>query len=366
MAATTEPAQTPRPTRTEIVDVDVHERAALEELVPYLQPQWRRYITEYGWQPERLLPYAQPTAGGLDRADAKLPDGRPGGSDLGLVRAQLLDLYDIDTAILTGWLNASALGAGWPEFKTALMSAYNDWQVQTWLERDSRLVGSVHVNAHDPAGAAREIDRMGPHPRIVQAMLYVGDRPFGDPFYEPLFAAAARQGLVVGIHHSENSPTALGHHRRVAEWHTLVSQVFMSQTVSLVFNGVFDRHPELRVTMIEGGFSWVPHIMWRSDQQWRELRSEVPWLRRPPSEVIREHVRFATQPIEEMTARQLLGLIEQMESDELILFSSDYPHWDFDSPLHSLPSGLPQELMRRILADNARAVYSLPASTGAA
>jgi predicted TIM-barrel fold metal-dependent hydrolase len=361
MTATSEQTSTPDARRTEIVDVDVHERAALEELVPYLEPQWRRYITEYGWQPERLLPYAQPTAGGLDRADAKLPDGRPGGSDLGLVREQLLDLYDIDVAVLTGWLNATALGAGWPEFKTGLMSAYNDWQVETWLERDQRLVGSVHVNAHDPVGAAREIERMADHPRIVQVMLYIGDRPFGDPFYEPVFAAAERHGLVVGIHHSENSPTALGHHRLFAEWHTLVSQVFMSQTVSLVFNGVFERHPGLQVAMIEGGFSWVPHIMWRSDQQWRELRSEVPWLRRKPSDVIREHVRFATQPIEEMTARQFLGLIEQMESDELILLSSDYPHWDFDSPQRALPGGLPEDLTRRIFAENARAIYRLPA-----
>jgi predicted TIM-barrel fold metal-dependent hydrolase len=72
-------------------------------------------------------------------------------------------------------------------------------------------------------------------------------------------------------------------------------------------------------------------------------------------------VRFATQPIEEMTARQFLGLIEQMESDELILFSTDYPHWDFDSPLRALPGGLPEDLTRRIFSENARAVYRLPA-----
>lgn len=67
MTATSRTTTTPGRQRTEIVDVDVHERAALEELVPYLEPQWRRYITEFEWQPERLLPYAQPTAGGLDR-----------------------------------------------------------------------------------------------------------------------------------------------------------------------------------------------------------------------------------------------------------------------------------------------------------
>ena len=63
MTATSPSSVIPGRQRTEIVDVDVHERAALEELVPYLEPQWRRYITEFGWQPERLLPYAQPCSG---------------------------------------------------------------------------------------------------------------------------------------------------------------------------------------------------------------------------------------------------------------------------------------------------------------
>ena len=127
-----------------------------------------------------------------------------------------------------------------------------------------------------------EIDRLADHPRLVQVMLYIGDQAYGQPRYHPIFAAAERHGLVVGIHHSGNSPTALGFHRYYAEWHTLVPQVFMSQAVSLIFNGVFDAHPELKVNLIEGGFSCVPHLMWHADQQWTELRHEVPWVKRPP------------------------------------------------------------------------------------
>ena len=340
-----------------VVDVDVHERAALADLVPYLAPSWRRYLTDFGWVPDRVLPFAQYSAGGLDRADAKLPDGRPGGSDLGLLRAQLLDEHGLQYAILTGWLNASALAPGWPEFKTALMSAYNDWEVEHWLEREPRLRGSIHVNAHDPEGAAREIDRLAAHPRIVQVMLYIGDRPFGEPQYHPIFEAAARHGLAVGIHHSENSPTALGFHRYFAEWHTLVPQVFMSEAVSLIFNGVFDRFPELRVVMIEGGITWVPHLISRADQQYRQLRSEVPWVKRTPGRIIREQVRFATQPMEEMTADQFLQLVDWVGSEELFCFSTDYPHWDFDSPEQALPVRLPRALRARILAGNARQTY---------
>jgi predicted TIM-barrel fold metal-dependent hydrolase len=349
-----------------IIDTDIHERAELRELLPYLDQVWHKYITDYGWIPDRFLPYSQPTAGGLDRLDSK-PDGtRPGGSDLGLLQRQLLDEYDIEQGILTGWLNASAMQEGWTEFKTALMSAYNDWQLENWVARDERLFGSIHVNAWDADGAAREIDRMAAHERFVQVMLYIGDQPFGGPRYRPIFEAAARHGLVVGIHHSENSPTALGRHRYFAEWHTLVPQVFMSQAVSLIFNGVFDELPDLRVILIEGGFTYVPHLMWTADQQWRELRHEVPWVKRPPSRIIREQMRFASQPTVEMRADQLQTLIDQMGSDELICFSTDYPHWDFDSPQEALPPNLPDDLARKIFSENARATYSrLPATVSA-
>jgi len=349
------------------IDTDVHERAELDALVPYLEPMWQKYITDYRWVPDRYLPYSQPTAGGLDRADALLPDGRPGGSDLAMLRQQVLDEYNVEHSILTGWLNAGALQEGWVEFKTALMTAYNDWQLETWVEKDDRLYGSIHVNPWDAEGAVREIDRMAAHPRMVQVMLYVCDQAFGEPRYHPIFEAAQRHGLVVGIHHSENSPTALGFHRYFAEWHTLVPQVFMSEAVSLIFNGVFDKFPELKVILIEGGFSYVPHLMWHADQQYKELRHETPWVKRMPSQIIRDQMRFATQPIEEFTAEQLTTLIGQMESDELVCFSTDYPHWDFDSPLEALPADLSEDLKSKIFFENAAAIYQrLPAHKGAA
>lgn len=341
-----------------MIDTDVHECAPrLESLLPYLPAVWHKYLTDYGWIPDRFLPYSQPTAGGLSRADALPDDGDPAGSSLALVREQLLDAYGVEQAILTGWLNASGMQEGWVEFKNALMSAYNDFEVAEWLEPEGRLYGSIHVNSWDAEAAVREIDRMAEHPRMVQVMLYIGEEAFGAPRYHPIFAAAERHGLTVGIHHSENSPVALGRGRYFVEWHTLVPQVFMSQAASLIFNGVFDKYPELKVMLIEGGFSYVPHLMWHADQQYRQLRHEVPWVKRPPSRIIREQVRFATQPIEEFTSPQLLTLIDQMGSDELVCLSTDYPHWDFDSPIESLPVNFPEELGRKIDFENALKTY---------
>ncbi len=355
----TEQTETPTAPRSgpRFIDTDVHEFAEVPALVGYLAPVWRKFVTDYRWVPDRFLPYTQPTAGGLHRADAWLPDGRPGGSDFSLLKQQLLDEYNVEYAILTGWLNASGLQEGWVEFKTALMSAYNDWQVENWLEKHDRMYGSIHVNAWDAEGAVREIERMAEHPKMVQVMLYICNQAFGEPRYHPIYEAAQRHGLVVGIHHTENSPTALGFHRYFAEWHTLVPQIFMSEAVSLIFNGVFDKYPELKVILIEGGFSYVPHLMWHADQQYKELRHETPWVKRLPSQIIRDQMRFATQPIEEFTGEQLSTLIGQMESDELVCFSTDYPHWDFDSPLEALPVDLPEDLKEKIYFGNAAAIY---------
>lgn len=358
MVVATAPEATPSvASKATMIDVDVHERAALPSLIPYLEPLWRKYITEMGWMPDRVLPYAQFTAGGLDRADSKLPDGRPGGSDLGLMRTQLLDENKHRFAVLTGWLDASGLHPGWPEFKTALMSAYNRWEAEQWLDQESRLLGSIHVNANEPEAAVREIDRMAVNPRFVEVIIYIYNQAFGEPRYHQIFEAAARHGLPVGFHHTENSPTALGFHRYFIEWHTLVPQVFMSELVSLVFNGVFDKYRDLRVVMIEGGISYVPHILWRMDQQYKELRAEVPWVKRLPSEIVHEQVRFATQPVEEFTSEEILNLIKDVGSDEMFLFSTDYPHWDFDSPFEAFPRDLPEELHEKIMFRNALATY---------
>jgi predicted TIM-barrel fold metal-dependent hydrolase len=117
----------------------------------------------------------------------------------------------------------------------------------------------------------------------------------------------------------------------------------------------------LKIVFLEGGFGWVPAVMWRLDQSWRALRSEVPWLQRRPSEYIRDQVRFTTQPFEEPdNPRHLLYLIEMMGSDRLLLFASDYPHWDFDAPSNSLPAVFGPELIEKILWSNAQEFYGLP------
>ena len=60
--------------------------------------------------------------------------------------------------------------------------------------------------------------------------------------------------------------------------------------LSLVAEGTFQKFPTLRFVLIEGGVSWLVPIMWRFDKNWKALRMTVPWLDRPPSEIVYEHV----------------------------------------------------------------------------
>ena len=80
--------------------------------------------------------------------------------------------------------------------------------------------------------------------------------------------------------------------------------------------------------IIEAGYTWAPALGWRMDKHWERMRKEVPHLKRPPSEYLREHFWFTTQPIEEPDdPAHLVEMFDWIGWDRM-LFSTDYPHWD--------------------------------------
>jgi len=125
----------------------------------------------------------------------------------------------------------------------------------------------------------------------------------------------------------------------------------------MIAEGVFAKFPGLKVVAIESGLTWLSGYIWRADKTWKGVRAEVPWVTRPPSAFVRDHVRFTVQPIDAADEREaILRLVDHLKSDELFLFSTDYPHWQFDGD-EALPSGLPDPLTRKILSENALTTY---------
>jgi predicted TIM-barrel fold metal-dependent hydrolase len=302
-----------------LIDCDIHQEIAdLEGFLAYVESGQLAWFRAQG--PMLGLPgYNWVHPNSWFRQDLAHEEGTPPGGTPQAVARELLDPLGVDVGILnaddpmTVSLMASPYRAG------ALARAHNEWTRERWLAGDGRLRGSILCPAQDPQAAADEIRRMAADERFVQVLLCGGaERPYGEPRYLPIFEAAAERGLPVAIHSGgegmglAGDSGGAGRPTFYIEWHTLGSACsIMSHLVSLVTHGTFERLPDLRVLMIEGGLAWLPGILWRLDTNWRALRADTPWLKRRPSEVVREHMRFSTQPLEHTDSHDRL-LVEML------------------------------------------------------
>jgi uncharacterized protein len=354
-----------------VIDCDVHNQwPSAEVLLPYLEPHFRDYLERgeipgpRGSLPHGHRPWLHPE--GFKRADVLAPEEGSLDDHYEALCTQLLDRYGIDYAILTGEEAIEVSTLANPRYATALARAYNDWLVEEWLPRDPRLRGSLVVAPQDPPGAAKEIRRLGAHDGVVQVLMSSGsERPYGDPFYEPIWEAAAELGLPVAAHLGGQgginaNPTGCGPPTFFWEAHALFCETGMGHVASVIAHGIFERYPSARFVLIECGAAWLPALLWRLDADYKALRKETPWLNRLPSEYARDHIRLTTQPLEQpKEKRHLWAALEAMHGREVLLFASDYPHWDFDDPA---TLEVPAEWESEVFDGNARRLYRLAAA----
>jgi predicted TIM-barrel fold metal-dependent hydrolase len=187
--------------------------------------------------------------------------------------------------------------------------------------------------------------------------------PYGNRLFYPLWEAITRHDLVAGIHFGGtpgNPPTPSGWPSFFFEEYAGMAQVFATQLTSMISEGVFDQFPTLRVTLLESGFTWLPAHMWRFDKEWRNLRRLVPWVKRAPSEYMREHVRLSIQPLDApMDTESLLQVVDQLGSEDMLMYASDYPHQHVSEPEAALLRHISPSLATKIRSENARAWYRL-------
>jgi predicted TIM-barrel fold metal-dependent hydrolase len=356
-----------------VIDCDIHPMPRSDEaLDPYLSKAWRDHLRMFGvamrqgFQRGFAYPKAQPT--GSFRVDAVPDTGGLAGSDLGFMQQQHLDPHGIAAGILLPLMHGQASVT--PGFGAAYCTAVNMWQIAEWLDRDPRLKGSVVVPYEDGEACAAEIERLADDARFVQVLLLNGSQQaYGHRRYWPIYAAAQQAGMPVAIHvnygFSPHPLTASGWPSYYIEEMANYAQAQQSIVASLILEGVFEAFPRLRVVMVEGGYGWARPLAWRLDKVWRRLRADTPHLRRPPSEYLRDHVWFTTQPMEEPERRSHLSDVFDWTGWDRLMFSSDYPHWDSDDVRFVLPPGVTAEQRSAILFENARAFYGLdrPAPT---
>jgi uncharacterized protein len=340
------------------IDCDLHPAVpGLKALLPYLADHWRDTVVQRGLHDLESIAYPV-NAPLTSRPDWRPPAGKPG-SDLELLRRDALDAFGSTVGICNCLYGAQLLFS--EDMGAGFARAINDWMAREWLDREKRLRASIIIPTQNAELAVEEIERIAPDRRFVQILMPVMlDAPPGKRQYWPIYAAAQKHGLPVGIHAGStyrHPVTPVGWPSYYTEDYAAQAPAFQAALSSLVAEGVFTKFPELKVVLIESGVSWLPAHLWRLTKFWRGLRLEVPWVDRSPTEIVRDNVRLTIQPFDAPDDPAVIErLVDHIGSEEMLLFSTDYPHWQFDGDA-ALPAGLPASLARRIVSDNPRATY---------
>jgi predicted TIM-barrel fold metal-dependent hydrolase len=344
-----------------LVDADVHPTMTLPALRERLSPLWREHFDTYGGRVAGAYAMFPRMRNGGFRVDAR-PQVGPPGSDIGLVQQQLLDEYGIDHAVLNP-LQGQVWAAEAPDLAAALCRALNDWVAEEWLDRDPRFLGSICPPFEHPELAVAEIERVAGDDRFVQVLLpTTPELPLGDRRYWPVLQAAADAGLPVALHTGgQEQHRGAGWPSYYLEMHVWNGNTAAMQLLSVLTSGVLDAIPHLQIISVECGIAWAAALSWALDDAWSFLRDDAASaLDRAPSELLRERFWFTTQPIEEPDdPGQLAFAFDALGMTDRIIFSTDYPHWDFDAPGQALPRALAPDVRAAILGENAVRLYGL-------
>jgi predicted TIM-barrel fold metal-dependent hydrolase len=256
-----------------------------------------------------------------------------------------------------------------PDFKWAVFAAYNDWATEFCGAYPDRLKGVGMVFTEDVPRAVAELERIrkrglvgamtsiAPADRSDSGDPYRGQADYGQTDYDQFWAAAQDLGLPVSLHVvTEPKPLAL---KTMAD-HVLYTHSIQRSLASMVFGGLFARFPKLRVISAENDAGWVPYMLERMDYVFDRRRNSLDFAIRGgdtlPSEYFRRHVALTfMRDATAVANRAAIGL-------DNLLWSSDYPHNDSTWPhsrrvIAEMCAGVPEPEVRRIVRDNAAALY---------
>jgi len=350
-----------------IFDTDIHHAVSHDsDLFPYLNPIYKERLELFGGTGASSHWFNN---GGIQGHRTDLPENALDGAAVSNIECLVrdhLDRYDITIGLLTG---LSVYGASvWPDvdYGSALCSAFNDYTIEHWLSKDIRLHFAMAICTQDPRSAANEIRRLADHPQIVGVLMPTGaPKPFGNRFYDPIYHACQECGITPTLHLGTEGlatvgpPTPAGWPSHYIESRLARCSVYQAHLASFIFEGIFERFPELKIAFLECGIGWIPSFLWQADADWKALRYQTPWVKKQPSEYVRKHVRFNSQPLAEPPkSTYLKTILECMDAAQILMFGSDFPHFDFDSPQLTLKYMDPS-CREKVFYSNAAHTYGL-------
>jgi predicted TIM-barrel fold metal-dependent hydrolase len=261
---------------------------------------------------------------------------------------------------------ALGIRRGDAELSLACARAYNDWIAEVFGPYRRRLAPAAPLPPFDIQGAIAELRRiakLGLRPAVLPD--HVDEEPYNSPRYEPLWAEAEALGIPLSFHvgGGRDSIRHKGLGATITNY-ALVTSGMVETLSHLAAAGILERHPGLRVVLVECGTGWLAWAMQALDEAHvKHARWTRPKLAEPPSEYIRRQVKVTFQDDRVGVAtRAFTGA-------HMLMWGSDYPHHEGTWPnsreaIARQFAGAPEADVRKIVFENARDLYGFSAGAG--
>lgn len=355
-----------------IVDVDAHhyENENFGEILPYMENDVLRQLTISGRAKARhsIVPGQmgyQDMGGRVTRypmrSSEKVEPGKLRDIQLG---HRWMDAMSVDYSCLfpTGMLNVGLHPQ--KEMEVELCWAYNRWLTENVLtECDNRMYSMLSLPFSDPDACLRQVEKFGGCHGVTGFMVTtVRTLQVNDNAYMKVYRAMEERGLALAFHSGPNwgEPVFRACNRFLSVHALGFSFYNILHCTNWVINGLGERFPKLAVLWVEGGLAWIPFLMQRLDHEYMLRSSECPGLKKKPSDYMRD-MYYSSQPMEVQDMGALETTFRMINAETQLLYSSDYPHWDFDLPstIYDLPF-LSEKAKHNILGGSAARLFKLP------
>jgi predicted TIM-barrel fold metal-dependent hydrolase len=347
-----------------VFDADGHVLEVDDELVEHYEGDYKQSRRQRTWS---IFPSLDGWARGvvIYREDG----GRKYMHTDAKVWGEIIDMLGLEGTVV---YPTAALGFGLGTdvgFSVATATAYNNWLEERYTKLDPRIHGAGLLPIQDPQAAVKELERCAkdrvrfPVGLLTSRMAMA--KSYGDPYFYPIFEAAERLNYPLALHGAPSRGLGFDHFDEFAKVHTLEHAVpIFIHITDMIFSGVFDRFPNLRVAFLEAGASWVPWMMDRLNYEYYSIFGGKvrARLKKEPAEYFKgDNMWFSLELDEHIGLKYVLDAI----GSDRLFYASDYPHEPKEAgmkgELHEFleDESIPRDARQNIVYNNAMRFYGL-------
>ena len=354
-----------------VVDCDWHYQDSFKEVAEYMPEPWRTKYNDSFWEDSgvtQALSSFFPTSTGdrqnygkVLREHSNYPDAPEDPERV----TEGMDFLDVDISVQISHLILAMGGVTADDERVqAFTKGYIEYMLDQVLDPDAGIYGLAPMPYGDVEASLDILERVEDEEAYVGACFVTAGAspPLGNRKYDPIYERCEQLDMPV-VYHTGGSGLdeyVRAGYQEMIETHTLgFLESNMSQIVSVACQGVPEKYPDLDIVFMESGVTYIPGLVSRLDEEYLKRPEEAPLLETRPSEYITDFY-FGTQPLEVSARPDLLELCFDMIGTDRLLYASDYPHWDFDSPSIINELSMLEDADRRaILGGNAIEVFGV-------